>query len=660
MNFKTSYTLPLFLLSQAALADNSVLGHLDAVTVTATKLTKSISQMTQSVTVIDESDIEEQAFNDFTEVLRQVPGIEFKQAGGPGQFSYIKLRGFSAGNILFVLDGVIMNQGSTGDARHLMGQIDPNSIERVEVLRGPQAALYGANSTAGVIAITSKSGKQRNINMAVETGSLDWNKARVSIRDNQQLAGGELQYALNWSKTDGGGVHKHEFFKDHTIQGKLDYLTDTIDVGINYFRSDNKFAYAELDEPYAALSSKSDHWSFQTPDPHQDSRSVNDVVSAYLTQRINDQWQHKLRLSKTDTLYHTVDLADGFLGNQLAPFNNFSFEGATYNAGDVIAINDRSSSRNTMSTGESLQANYELIYAMAELQLLVGAEYFDASAKTDRVKQGDSKHHSLYTNAEYAVGDSGLVLAMGLRADEHEAWGSQLSGSIGASYTVAQQSVFGNISSSFRAPTLSHLYNSKYGNEGVTPEEGETIELGFRQTLLQGDANWELTLWKSELDDVIFFDSSIINPLSYNGFGKYNNGDKQRTQGVELSGVVYVNDRLSFNANYTYTDSWIKKNGEWDRTVQIARNKANLALRYDLEGLVLNANLYYAGPRLRWKGDVEMDAYTRADVSARYPINDNFHVYGRLENLFDEEIEEGLGYEQPGRYGVLGLEYSLN
>jgi len=323
-----------------------------------------------------------------------------------------------------------------------------------------------------------------------------------------------------------------------------------------------------------------------------------------------------------------------------------------------VPVNDRGSIAHYSDRNH--QANYDLIYNHEDLQLLFGAEYFKSSAEKDGSKQGDANHKSLYTNGEYVVGDSGLVLAMGLRVDDHESWNSQFSGSVGASYTFGQQSVFSNYSSSFRAPTLSHLYNSTYGNQNVTPEEGRTLEIGFRQTLLQGKANWDITLWKSELEDVIFYDRSIPNPLAYSGFGKYNNGEEQQTQGVELSSVLAINNSLSLNANYTYTDSWIKKNGEWDRTVQIARNKANLGLRYEQARLVLNANLYYSGPRLRWRGDVEMDAYLRTDVSARYKVSDNFYAYGRIENLFDEGIEEGLGYEQPGRYSLAGLEYNFN
>ena len=165
----------LFFCIQPALAEEPSAQKSDTIVVQSTKIEKRLENITDSVTVVSEYDIKTNQYTDFTEVLRFTPGVEFKQAGGPGQFNYPKLRGYGEGHFLVIVDGVKLNEGLGGSVGHFMGQIDPSLVERVEILRGPQSALYGSNTTAGVISITTREGLKDSgtilgLNMAPWTG----------------------------------------------------------------------------------------------------------------------------------------------------------------------------------------------------------------------------------------------------------------------------------------------------------------------------------------------------------------------------------------------------------------------------------------------------------------------------------------------------------
>ncbi len=146
-------------------------------------------------------DILAQAQTTVTDVLRQLPGIQIQVAGAPGQIIYPRLRGFSD-STLYVFDGITMNSGGAGDIGYLLGQLDPTMVQDIQVLRGPRATTYGANTTSGVIDFTTLEGAGRAVDVSAEGGSLDYWKVRVGVQDKQALGDGSFNFSLNGSYLD--------------------------------------------------------------------------------------------------------------------------------------------------------------------------------------------------------------------------------------------------------------------------------------------------------------------------------------------------------------------------------------------------------------------------------------------------------------------------
>jgi len=641
---------------------------IEEMVVTGTKIEKRIENMTDSVTVITAEEIEQKNFTDFTEVLRFTPGVEFKQAGGPGQFNYPKLRGLPQGRILVVIDGIKVNEAMNpyGGVGNLFGHIDPKAIEKIEILRGPQAAIYGSSTTAGVIVITTKKGtKELEMKAGGEAGSLDWRKGYASVSGSAD----KLSYSLYTGYTDSGGVHKYEDFKDFSSHLNLDYnFSDSFNVTGSFMYTDSEFNFAELRESYAEDSPSTPWWAFQLPDPHSESDSDYYNVSIKVENKITDKLKQKLTFGYYKHKKKGLDKDDGYLGSIIAPVDNFTLDYVNYyNKGDIVPVYDRGDGRPYYSQNENYLADYNFIwdqeFGTSVLNtLLLGVEFQKQEGKKWG-KYGDLdkevNNYSFYLNDQILILNGALVFSGGVRNDHHEEFGDEFTGKVGISYTFQTlgTTLFTNYGTSFRSPTFFNLYDPKYGNPNLDPEEGKTYEFGLRQSLFQKRVNLECTYWHTKLDDVIAFVYGI-NP-DPTIVGMYDNRDQATSKGVEVSLTVMLTDSLTFSGNYTYCDSKTEKDGETFRTVQIARNKFNLDLSYDIDKFHFNIHGYYSGPRLRWRGDKEMDSYFRTDVAARAEINRHWTIYGRVENIFNEDIVEGLGYEQPGVFAIFGVEWKF-
>src|SRR5580658_8418934 len=243
----------LFLASALAHADSSDpsagSGSLEQVTVTATKLDITQAQMPQASEVVTQAQISAQAQTSVTDVLRQQPGIQFEVAGAPGQVIYTRLRGFSD-STLYVFDGITMNTGGTGEIGYLLGQLDPTMVQSIQVLRGPRATTYGANTTSGVVDFTTLEATGREADISVEGGSLDWRKVRVGLQDQESVGDGTWSATLNGSYVDSGGQWQYEYTKSTTVVGRTSFKDGSFEIGLSFYLNDNRFQAAALDQYY--------------------------------------------------------------------------------------------------------------------------------------------------------------------------------------------------------------------------------------------------------------------------------------------------------------------------------------------------------------------------------------------------------------------------
>ena len=156
--------------------------QLPEIVVTADRVEEPIGQTGASVTVIRAAEVEKLGTKGVADVLRGVAGLDVDEAGGVGAATQVHLRGANPGETLVLIDGVRVGDAAATDGSVDFGNLAPVDIDRIEILRGPQSALYGSDAMGGVInIITRKGGKTPRRNVTVEAGSYGTLSTRATL-----------------------------------------------------------------------------------------------------------------------------------------------------------------------------------------------------------------------------------------------------------------------------------------------------------------------------------------------------------------------------------------------------------------------------------------------------------------------------------------------
>jgi vitamin B12 transporter len=642
------------------------------VRVTATKLDLTQQDMTQASSVVTAADIASEAQSSVTDTLRQLPGIQFQVGGAPGQSIYPRLRGFSD-STLYVFDGITWNGGGSGSISYLLGQLDPTMAQSIEVLRGPRATTYGADTTSGVIAFTTLAATGNEADISVEGGSLDWRKVRAGVQSQESIGDGTWSGTLNASYVDSGGEWQYEYTKNATAIGRTSFKDSNFEVGLSFYVTDNKFQSAALDQYYPGYPDGD--FSVQIPDPSNYDTTKAGIGTLWFEQQLTTNLSQKLTLGYAGQDFSIFDGAlpnDGLLGYYTAPFSGFTDpdSGLTYSAGQQVPVYQFPFTEKTIEDNQ--EADYNLRYRTDSVSALLGATYlhqgYDSeSSDSSSLHQGEAIR-SVYGDASIGWLNNQLHTELGVRLDSYTEWRDKATYSIGATYDLPLPgglAVYTNYGTSFTQPTLDQLYDPIYGNKQITPENADTIEVGVRGRQLDGQLTENVTFWHSYVDNVVFFDTTIYNPRIPSSlgppFGEYANGEAERSQGVEFEAAYKITPQLTLNGNYTRTDAYINEPpAGWSYMIENARNMGNLGLTWAQPQFDVGTNLYMTDHRLDYSGQFWAPGYARLDFFGRYHVTGHLDLYARVENALDHHIVEIIGYKNPGVYFVAGLRYAFD
>ena len=605
---------------------------IERLTVTGTHLPFDLTRLAASVSVLSTEDIQASGATQLTDLLRGLPGVSIAASGSPGSLTEIRIRGSESNHLLVLIDGVIANdigQGSLVDLAHLTTA----NVQRIELLRGPQSALWGSGAVGGVLSITTSADGN------VEPGNHITAHAGVGTQQTWQ-----------------GGVNATTQRKDTTFTVYADYLkTD----------GDNISRQGTEDDGYKNLTAG---LNFNT--------RLTDSHSLAFTLRSVD---YENDYDATDfSTGLPADAANITEGSQLTSKVNWRYAPAQTGYQSDVSVHWRSDDADNITngvdaggtTGERMQIQWLNRFDAANgWQLAGGLEYlqrfFEQRGPTEYGDPNQHRHDtttSVFGEAGKQFTDS-VTATLSARYDNNTEFDDAFSTRAGVTWQVdTHYALFASVGQAVKNPTFTERFGyypgTFIGNPDLEPEVSREIEVGFR-------ANWnevsaEVSTYFTRLEDEIL--GYVFVPDV--GATAQNAGSDSERQGIDAS-MNWAFTSADITLSYSYLDASQEDGADNITELRRARHQGAITIRsdFDTDRFTAYAKLAYTGSRLDtfyppYPADAEtigLQPYTLVTLNARYQITDVWSTNLRINNAFNAGYEDIVGYQGDDRSALLSV-----
>ena len=593
----------------------------EPVVVTATRVEEPLERIGASVTVIPEEVLRAQEYRTVDEALRAVPGLEVQRSGSFGKLSQVRIRGASPGQIQVLIDGVRVKSVPNGDFDFATLPVD--AVERIEVVRGPQSTLYGADATGGVINIITKRGQgPPSAFLDVEAGNYDTYRERAGVAG----ALGPWSFSLGASRVDFGGQFPNDASELTSVNGRVGYALpnrgELFLVG-RYSDARREIAFGPGGFPNLDTNAR------------QDDRFG--LVSLEWRQPWTSWYQHALRLSLVSS--------------------DLTFR-------DPNVPGEPGFGRSDISTDRREVDWLQRVDLGRVDTVTVGLEYRNEEGAVKGTFSESTDTWAMFVQNELRLFER-FFLTGGIRYDDNSAFGDKTTARVAASYLIraSDTRLKASWAQGFRAPTFNDLFFPStfpdcpaFGNPGLRPEESESWDAGVEQHLWGRRVRLGATVFRNDFKNLI--QAALVDPV--NSCFQAQNVGRARTQGVEVEATATPVDGLVLSLAYTYTDSEDRGTGQPLR--RVAPNLWALTATWEpLPRLSLSAELYLVSSQLETPGQPRNPGYTVVNVSGAYrlpwrwgPLSD-LTLHLKVHNLLNEEYQEVKGFPALGTHVVAGV-----
>jgi vitamin B12 transporter len=590
----------------------------------------AIEQVSSSVSVVDREMLVQLNKTNLADVLQSVPGVLIEQQGGPGGLAVASIRGGESNYTLVMIDGVAMNDpGNSRGGAFDLNSINVDSIERIEIVRGPQSAIYGADALAGVINIISlrpQQGHQQSLLAMIgdegfqqggfsalgANDQVDYS-LQARVRDSGEPVDGsraedsEMNLRLGWRPTDA-----------HSITGNVRYFDGERS---NYpeqsggpeFATSPALDYTDYTDKSAALG-----WQFQ--------------VTGY--------WKSHMQ----GTYYQR---SESFQSPGIAPYSAIPANGA-----DTDFERQQMSWINTIGQQGKLWTNIGLEKRKEEGD---SRGYLDFGFLVPTDFSLDRSTDSAFIDVNAQMNEK-LLLQASIRNDDTDGFSSETSNRIGLRYQLSESiALRTNYGDGYKLPSFFALGHPLVGNADLKPEKVDSWDAGIAWQV-SNQFTTSIDYFTNDYRDPIDFDSELFSNV---------NREQIKTSGVEWQAQWNsVDNRLGLRGNATYTDIDVKDSAsvltgrpQWRVGVaahwQFSDN-LRTSLDYQQVGEQFATSQHTGEATLH-----ELDNYQRLDANLFWSVSDSLRMTVSVENLFDNSASTAVGFPAPGLLWRVGLRWQV-
>ncbi|MGZ8256686.1 MAG: TonB-dependent receptor domain-containing protein, partial [Gallionella sp.] len=553
------------------------------------------------------ADIERLQAQSLVDVLRGVAGLTLSNSGGAGKATSVFLRGTNSDHILVLVDGVKIGSATLGTAS--FQDIPVAQIERIEIVRGPRASLYGSEAIGGVIQIFTR--KQGGSSASFTAGSYGTYNSKAGVRAGDANGWVSLQAqqqnvrgfnACRGKPAPGGaGCFVNEPDKDgyhnSSLGVKAGYVSDS---GVR----------SEVNALQAMSKNQYDGSAFSG----NQAEGLQQVLGGSIKFSPMTAWNTTLRLGSSKD-------------------NSNAFFNGVFN-----------SSFNTQRDSLSVQNDF----ALRDNQLVtIGFDQQkDAVNSTTAYAKTTRNNDAFFTQYQGSVGAHSLQLSA--RRDNNQQYGGHSTSGIGYGYALNDDTRFtASVGTAFKAPTFNQLYYPGFGSATLRPELSRSIEIGVAQHTDFG--KWSLNAYETRVTDLIGFDANF-NPVNIN---------TATLRGLEAQALTHIAD-WDISSTLTSQDprqtSGINSGKLLNRR---ATKTARIEVAHQFGDVRVASSLYGEGRRyddLANTAGKKLGGYGLLDLRAEYRVAAEWLVQGCVDNLTDKQYETAQFFNQARR----GLYFTLN
>ncbi|MFQ5743977.1 MAG: TonB-dependent receptor plug domain-containing protein [Acidobacteriota bacterium] len=598
------------------------LRYQEQVTVTADRITESLQEVASSVTVITAEQIEASGAQWLIDVLDRAPGVTTVRGGPVGAVSSVFLRGTNSNHTLFLVNGVKVNSPSTG--AYNLAHLPASQVERIEIVRGPQSALYGSEALGGVInVITRKGTGPVSGGIEGEGGSFGTGQVQAWVGGSR----GELDYSASVARYDSNGFSAADEARGNVENDGYENLS--VDSRLGY-RSASGWQIEGFLRAFDATT-QIDDFAFGVG-PVDDGNFVEDSNEIYTAVRLGRQvgrWNTSLTVSDSE-----IDLTDS---NPDASFSRLF--GLDAFIREIDWQNEVA-----LAAGNTLIGGVEYRREKAAVE---SETVFDTSGFND-----DVDVTGLYLHDRMLLAGDRVTLSFGGRHENHSVFGGHTTGQVGASVRLPLGlRVHGSLGTGFRAPSINDLFFPFFGNRALGPEKSTGGDIGVQGYWDESGLRFDLTYFRNDITDLIQFSLATFQA---------ENIGNALTQGVEASGEWAPSDRFGLGGTYTFTDAM-----DQDLDLPLLRrprHQGSLRLTVRPSGrLRVFTEVRAKGHRQDFGpvGRVDLGGFLVWNAAAEFNFNPEVSIITRLDNLLDKEYQEVFGFGSPERSGFVGLRLRL-